>query len=564
MLGFCLPLWYNKIMSKTQSFTKDELNNLSKDALIMLLLQQTESMKLLTAQVENLNRQISSLQENLAVLTQNRFGRKTEKTDTIGTQLSFDPETMEIINEAEMLLESGIPEEPAFETVVKAHTRKKHQGKRDEDLSGFPVEIVEHRLSPDQLDAEFPGGYYEMKPEIYKELEVIPAQYIVYEHHVYSYISREKADGDSKIIRAPKPERLLNNSILTPSLASYVINQKYVDAMPLNRIHDEFKRNDLEISRQVLAGWMIKLADRYLYLIYNAMKKVLLSSKVIHCDETPFTLIHDGKGPKSKNYMWVYHSDTDYGTPPIYIYEYQPTRKTDNPRKFLQDFHGTLVTDGYQVYHTLQDERPDDIIVAGCWAHTKRKWAEIVKSVGAKTAAGTIAAEGNNRIAAIYHIDNMYKGKSKKDILDNRRSSVKPLVDSYFAWLKSLCETHTFDKAGKTYKAIQYSLNQEKYLRRFLDDPIIPLDNNDAERSIRAFCVGKHNWHVIDSKNGATSSAMLYSIAETAKANKLKPYEYFKHMLNEILIHQDEPVESYINNLLPWSDTLPDLCKSKK
>lgn len=107
MLGFHLPLWYNKIMSKAQTFTKDELNNLSKDALIMLLLQQTESMKLLTAQVENLNRQIFSLQKNLAVLTQNRFDRKTEKTDTISTQLSFDPETMEIINEAEMLLESA-------------------------------------------------------------------------------------------------------------------------------------------------------------------------------------------------------------------------------------------------------------------------------------------------------------------------------------------------------------------------------------------------------------------------------------------------------------------------
>ena len=317
----------------------------------MLLLQQTESIKLLTAQVENLNVQISSLQESLAVLTQNRFGRKTERTNTLDTQLSFDPDTMEIINEAEMLLEKGMPEKPGFETVVKAHVRKKRQGKRDEDLSGFPVEVIEHRLSSDQLDAEFPGGYYEMKPDIYKELEVIPAQYVVYEHRVYSYVSREKTDGESKIVREPRPEKLLNNSILTPSLAAYVINQKYVDAMPLNRIHDEFKRNDVEISRQVLAGWMIKLADRYLYLLYNAMKKELLGSKLIHCDETPFTLIHDGKGPKSKNYMWVYHSDIDYGTPPVYIYEYQPTRKADNPRKFLQDFCGTLVTDGYQVYY---------------------------------------------------------------------------------------------------------------------------------------------------------------------------------------------------------------------
>lgn len=564
MLGFYAFLCYNNHMSKTQSFTKDELNNLSKDALIMLLLQQTESVKLLTAQVEKLNVQISGLQESLAVLTQNRFGRKTEKTSTLDTQLSFDPDTMEIINEAEKLLENGVPEEPGIETVVKAHTRKKRQGKRDEDLSGFPVEVIEHRLSPDKLDTEFPGGYYEMKPEVYKELEFIPAQYVVYEHHVYSYVSREKTDGESKIIRASRPERLLTGSILTPSLAAYVINQKYVNAMPLNRIHDEFKRNDVEISRQVLARWMTKLADRYLYPVYNAMKKELLGSELIHCDETPFTMIHDGKGSKSRNYMWVYHSDTDYGTPPVYIYEYQPTRKADNPRKFLQDFHGTLVTDGYQVYHTLQEERSDDIIVAGCWAHTKRKWAEIVKSVGTKTAAGTIAAEGNNRIAAIYHVDNMYKGKSKIEIQNNRESSVRPLVDSYFAWLKSLCETHTFDKAGKTYKAIQYSLNQEKYLRRFLDNPIIPLDNNDAERSIRSFCVGKHNWHIIDSKAGATASAMLYSIAETAKANNLKPYEYFKYALDEILNHKDDLPETYIKSLLPWSDSLPDRCKKEK
>ena len=360
--------------------------------------------------------QISSLQENLAVLTQNRFGRKTEKASTLDTQLSFAPDTMEIINEAEKLLENGSPDEPGIEIVVKSHTRKKCQGKRDEDLSGFPVEVIEYRLSPDQLDTEFPDGYYEMEPEVYKELEFIPAQYIVYEHRVYSYVSKRKTDGESKIVRASRPERLLNRSILTPS---YVINQKYVNAMPINRIHDEFKRNDVEISRQVLAGWMIKLADRYLYLVYNAMKKELLGSRLIHCDETPFTMIHDGKGSKSKNYMWVYHSDTDYGTPPVYIYEYQPTRKADNPRKFLQDFHGTLVTDGYQVYHSLQEEWSDDIIVAGCWANTKRKWAEIVKSVGTKTAAGTIAAEGNNRIAAIYHVDNMYRGKSKNEIRNN-------------------------------------------------------------------------------------------------------------------------------------------------
>lgn len=552
-------------MKKQTQITQEELNSLSKDALVLMLIQQMDSLEVLNSQMEKLQKQnaelikqVSSLQENLAVLTQHRFGRKTEKTETFG-QLAFDPETMLIINEAEQLTSDGLADEPSMDTVVKSHLRKKRVGKRDEDLSGLPVNIIPHKFSEEELSSLFPNGYYELKPEIYKELIYVPAQYQVNEHHVYSYASKD----NSKILRAPRPERLLKNSILTSSLAAHVINQKYVNAMPINRISEELRRNDIEISRQVMAGWMIKLADRYLSFIYNAMKKVLLQSNLIHCDETPFTLVDDGRGPKSKNYMWVYHSTDIYGTPPVFIYEYQPTRKTDNPRKFLEDYNGILMTDGYQVYHTLQDERPDQIIVAGCWAHAKRKFAEIVKSVGETSSAGTIASEANKRIAAIYHVDNMSKGKSKKEILSNRQASVKPLVDSYFAWLKTVTIEYTMDKAGKTYKAIQYSLNQEQYLRRFLDDAIIPLDNNDAERSIKAFCVGKHSWHIIDSKNGATASAMLYSIAETAKANKLKPYEYFRYVLEEILVHQDEPTESYIGTLLPWSESLPDSCRKQ-
>jgi transposase len=551
-------------MKKQEKPTYDELNKLSKDMIIRLFLNMQESFDVLKSQNEKLLRQMDAMQESLLVLTQNRFGRKTEKTETFDPnyqQLSlFDLEEMKVLNEAEQLTENGIPDEPEIETVVKEHVRRKKKGKRDEDLSGFPVNIIEHRIPEDELKERFPNGYYELEPEVYRELEIIPAHYEVNEHHIFSYAAKD----NSGIARAPRPERLLKNSICTASLAAYVINQKYVDAMPINRISEEFRRNDLEISRQVLAGWMIKLTDRYLRIIYNAMKKTLLTSKLIHCDETPTKVLEDSKGKNSKNYMWVYHSSERYGTPPVFIYDYQPTRKTEHPRNFLGDYSGILVTDGYQVYHTLQKENPDKLTVSGCWSHSKRKFAEIVKAVGEKTASGTIAAEANRRIAAMYHVDNMCKGKSEKEILENRQQSVRPLVDSYFAWLKTISETAGLDKAGKTYKAVSYSLNQEPYLRQFLNNAIIPMDNNDAERSIRAFCVGKHSWHIIDSRNGADASAMLYSIAETAKANALKPYEYFKYVLEEILLHQDEPTESYVDKLVPWSEELPDKCRKTK
>lgn len=559
-LDFSGVFWYNLSMSEQRKISQDELNNLSKETVIMLFMQLRDSFDVLQGQNEKLLKQIESLQESVAVLTQQRFGRKTEKVNTFDGQYTFDLETMNIINEAEKLLDDGEPKEPEIETVVKAHVRKKTKGKRQEDLSKVEHQIEEHYLSEEQLNEIFPDGYTRLPDEVYTNLEFVPAKFIAKEHHVGVYTSK---GTDHTFARGDHPVELLKSSILTPSLAAGIFNYKYVDAMPLNRISEEFRRNDVEISRQVMAGWMIKIADRYIRIIYNAMKKEIIKSKLIHCDETPFKLVDDGRSANSKNYMWVYHSIPKYESPPIFIYEYQPTRKTDHPREFLKDYEGILMTDGYQVYHTLEKENPGKINVAGCWAHCKRKFAEIVKSTGTKTKNGIVAAEAVERITAIYHVDNMTKGKSAEEILNNRKVSVKPLVDAFFAWVKPIYESSALDKSGKAYKAIQYAVNQEQYLRKFLDNAIIPLDNNDAERSIKAFCVGKHSWHIIDSKNGAEASAILYSIAETAKANGLKPYEYFKYALEEILKHQDDPLDVYLNDILPWSDALPDSCRKQ-
>lgn len=563
-------------MSSHNKIPQEELNKLPHDTLVFLLVQQNESFDALQdrfdsvqKQNEQLLTQIASLQENVAVLTQRLFGRKTEKNVCPG-QMSFDFETMSILNEAEMLTEEGMPEEPEIETVVKAHTRKKQKGKREEDLSKVEHMSIPHELSDEQLAEFFPNGYTRLPDEVYTELEYVPAKVIAYEHHVAVYKSK---GPDNRFARGDKPPRLLGNSILTPSLFAGLFDMKYVNQIPIKRAAEDFRRMDVEISSQVMSGWMIKIADRFLRGIYNRMKKKIIESLLIHCDESPFRLTNNarvgpdgklGENTKSKSYMWVYHSDPKYGVPDIYIYEYQLGRDASHPREFLKGYKGILMTDGYQVYHTLQKERPDELTVAGCWSHAKRKYAEIVKALGEKTGANSIAAEGCKRIMAIYHVDNMTKGKSNQEILNNRKVSVKPLVDAYFAWAKSIYVSEKIDKSGKTYKAIQYSVNQEEFLRRFLDNPIIPLDNNDAERSIRTFCTGKHSWHIIDSKGGAEASAMLYSIAETAKANGLKPREYVQYALEQMLHHEEDPLDTYIAELLPWSETLPDSCRKIK
>jgi len=544
----------------TKKPTEEQLNECSKEMLIGLYLQLEDNFETLKIQNEQLLKQTAKLQEDMAVLVQQRFGRKTEKTSSIPGQLVLDPDKMCILNEAEVITENLFVPEPDEDEVIPAGKRKKPKGKREEDLKDIPTVVIEHTIPEERLSELFPSGYHRLPDEIYHELAFVPSSFEDHEHHIAVYAGKK----NDSVVKADRPDRLLNNSLLTPGFAAAIINAKYVNAVPINRISEEFKRNGVNVSRQVMANWMIRMGERYLSLIYDEMHAELLKNRLIHCDETPFVVTEgrETRGPNAKSYMWVYHAAGKDGSPPIFLYEYQPTRKTDHPREFLKDYKGILMTDGYQVYHTLEKERPDELKVAGCWAHAKRHFAEVIKAMKTKTANGMIADEANRRIAAIYHLDNMYKDASDAERLSNRQKSIRPLVDAFFAWVKSVhAET---DQSSKTGKALLYCINQEKYLRTFLDDPIIPLDNNDAERSIRTFCVGRHNWHIADSVNGAAASGIIYSITQTAIANGLNVFHYLSYLFEEMPKHMKEKSTAFVKDLLPWSDQLPVICQNPK
>ena len=546
----------------TTPFSKQDLNKLSKDALIAMYLQMGENFALLSAQSkaiqaqnELLLRQIEDLKEQVAILVQNRFGKKTEAGRQIAGQLAFDLENACILNEAEVLTESGIPEEPELEEVVIR--RRKTKGRREINLRDIEVETIVHECPDEELKEHFPRGWHCLPDEVYKELQYIPAKFKVLEHHVRIYAGDHDTGG---ILRAEAPARLLAHSILTPELAGAIFNAKYVNAIPLNRLSEEFLRNDVNIPRQDMAGWMIRLAEYYLEPVHERMKQEILRSHHVHCDETPFVMPEHGR-----EYMWVFHSPGGADSHPLFLYEYLGGRNGSVLQAFLSGYQGVLITDGYQPYHTLMKNQKE-IRVAGCWAHARRRFAEITKAVrkgAALTPAQAAAAEAVKRIDAMYHLDNQYKESSANERYEHRQRSVKPLVDAYFAWIRSLlCKSNASSKLAE---ALNYSCNQEEYLRVFLDDPEIPLDNNDAERSIRAFCVGKHSWHIVDSEKGARSSALLYSLAESAKANNLKPYEYFVHLLTELVKYPRGAVPpEKLSSLMPWSPNLPEECRKTK
>ena len=529
-------------------FTREQLNNLDKDFLITMMLKMQDQISEQTVAIQNLTEQI-------AIMNTKSFGKKSEKIQIDADQLNF---FTEIFNEAESLIDGQLSLEPSMdEVVIPAHKRRKRKGKLNEDLMGFDTKIIEHTLTDAELYEHFPEGYRRLPDEVYKKLELIPAVFEVHEHHIAVYKGK-----NGKIVKAEHPKEMLNGSIATPSIVSAVIHGKYTNAIPLYRQEQEFARNDVNISRHTMANWVITSAERYLSLVYDRLKEELLGSPVIHADETPVMVSKDGREGMHKNYMWVYRSGSMCKSNQAILYDYQKTRKADAPRKFLSEFDGKLICDGYQVYHTLEKREDTDFKVAGCWAHARRPFAQVYKSLGEEKAAGTVAAEALVQIQNIYHTDNQLLKLPPSQRKKCRKTLVKPLVDTFFEWCRNSIDR--VPPSSETADGIKYCINQENYLRVFLDDPQIPLDNNLAEQAIRPFCVGKKNWKLIDTVHGAQASAILYSIVETAKANDLNIYNYFKHLLTEIPKHMDDTDLSFLDSLLPWSKQLPADCRKKK
>lgn len=530
-----------------KKFTENQLNNLNQKELIKLVLSQQK-------ELEELDNRFQKFMEEIAVANRQRFGRSAESFEPDG-QISFKEVdgTVVFFNEAEAVCDEEAKENPA-----PLARKPRPKGKKQADISKLEVvSTSEYYMTEDELsDIYNDEGYKRLPDEIIKRYYFVPAKVGIEEIHIGVY-SGKKSD---RIVKAKFPAYLMRNSLVSPSLEAGIINAKYVNAVPLYRIEKQFEADGLDITRQEMARWTIASAERYLSVLYDHLHERMYQYHVLHADETPVLVNKDGRDAGSKSYMWVYKTGRLYNNP-IVLYEYQKTRKSDHPREFLKNFSGICVTDGYQVYHTIEKER-EDLKIAGCWAHCRRRYDEALKAMSKGSQKESLAYKALVMIQAIYDEDNKLKELPPEERLSRRQLTVKPLVEAYFTW----CHEHEsrISSKNKTGKGIEYSLNQEKYLKVFLDDPYVPLDNNSAEQSIRSFCIGKKNFVMIDTISGAKASAIIYSLVETAKANNLNVYEYMKHLLTVIPNHMDDHNTDFCESLLPWSDSLPEECKKKK
>ena len=502
-------------------------------------------------EIEDLKRKLEHMTEVFANAQRARFGQSSEKTSYV-----LNEDQISLFNEAEKSQDHKA-EEPTEETfTVKAHARKKKRT-LEEIMKDLPKVEILMELPEDQLICDKCGGTFKPigKKFVRQELQVIPRQVKILKYYTVTYACDrcEKDTGFAHIVSVKPPVPLMKHSLASASSVADIMTKKYVDGLPLARQEKIWAREGVELSRATMANWVIQCSQSWLKPLYKHMKQQLLTQSVIHADETVVQVLkEDGKPATSESRMWVYTSGERSETP-VRIFEYQPDRSGKRPESFLKGFTGCLVTDGYSGYNLVQN-----VTHCGCWAHARRKWREAMPD-GA-TEKTSKAAVGYKYCNKLFALDGKYGYPLPKGKYEYRQNVVRPLLEEYFAWLNTV---HP-EKGSKLEDAVRYSLNQKESLCAFLDHCDVPLSNNLAENSIRPFAVGRKNWLFCDTTKGADSSAIVYSLVETAKANSIDPYKYLFYVLSSLPYIGKSASHEILETLMPWNDDVQRQCNQKE
>ena len=466
--------------------------------------------------------ELNEIKEKYRILRHTLFGRSSEK---------WTPDERKqagLFNEAEAYSEG--PEEEYTERI--AYDRVKPRGKREKISKDIPREDVVHDISEEEKICGCGTELTRIGEEISEKLEIIPAQVKVIRHIRPKFACKgcegDEDEGASAVKIAPAPEQLLPKSIATAGLLSYIVTSKYEDALPLARQEKIFDRIGVDIPRQSMARWIIKVSER-LSPLMKVMDKRILAELLVQMDETRIQVHNEPfKKDSSQSWMWVARG----GPPkkPLTRYMYYQSREGKVAENYLRGFHGYLQSDAYGPYNKIGEW--DGVVHVGCLAHARRKFDEANKAASNGSAA---AKEVLSIISKIYRVEKELRAQEhlcEEEFLCRRREMAEPLFEKLEAHLRKKVEQ--VPPSTALGKAVVYALDVLPKVRRYLDLYHLTPDNNAAERAIRPFVVGRKNWQFADTPRGAHASATFYSLIESAKGASLKPYWYIRYVLQKL------------------------------
>jgi transposase len=509
-------------MSAAGTQTPD-LSTLDTDALKDLVLS-------LHAQLQSRNTEIENLKLLILKLKRMQFGRKSEKLDRQIEQLELQLEDLEATQAA------AIPAEP--ESTPQAE--KKTKPARRPLPENLPRETK--RREPKQKACPDCGGALRLLGEDVTEvLEYVPASFKV----IREVRPKMSCGCCSRIVQEPASSRAIDRGIAGPGLLANVLVSKYASHLPLYRQVEIFSRLGVDLSRSTLADW-VGGASRTLAPLVEAIRKYVLAAEKLHGDDTPVPVLAPGNGKTNTGRLWTYvRDDRPAGdtSPPAVWFAYSPNRKGDHPQRHLRDFQGILQADGYAGFNKIYEE--GWVKEAACWAHVRRKFYDLQQAH-----ASPIAEEALKRIGALYVIEAEVRGLTPDERRAVRQERARPLLDSMHAWLQNTLGK--LSKKSEVASAIGYALGRWPALLRYCDDGRVEIDNNAAERALRAVALGRKNYLFAGSDSGGERAAAIYSLIGSAKLSGIDPEAYLRHVLTHIA---DHPINR-IEELLPWNVSL--------
>ncbi len=474
---------------------------------------------------------VKALEEKLRLAIVRKFAASSEKSS---------PDQYGLFNEAEddVIADAQLETSPEESVTVKSHQRTTKP--RVSIPDNLPREDIIHELPENEKICPHDGYTLEVVgSDDHEQLDIIPAKIKVLRHRRLKYAC---PCCDQHIVTAKKPNQAIEKSIASAGLLAFVATQKYCDALPLYRQSEMFKRINIELSRTNLANWMVKSGELVQPLI-DHLHQYLQQQPVVHMDETTLQVLDEpGKPAQSKSYMWLLASSEQT---PVILYHYASTRHRQVPLTLLNKNTQALMVDGYEGYQASCDEY--DIERLGCFAHARRKFVEVQKTMP----KGKKSSKADQAIAffqGLYRVESKIKDKPPDQRYEIRQKEALPIIENMKKWLdKSLKHMLPSSKIGE---ALTYLHNQWERLTAYLNDGAYPIDNNAAERAIRPFAIGRKNWMFAKSQAGATASANLYSLTETAKANGVNPYEYLKLVFTRL---PNMTTKDNLDELMPWN-----------
>ena len=491
-------------------------------------------------QIESLQSRIAFFEEQFRLLRHKQFGPSSETV--VAQALLF--------NEAELAQDSEPPAEEPDTQSVAAHTRAKRGRKGLPDT--LPTERIEYTLPADeQICPCCQGPLHAMSTECREEMEFIPASIKRIEHvrHVYGCRQCERTGEQATIVTAPAPKPSIPKSYASANLLAHIIVAKFVYGLPLYRLESQFALLGVSLPRSLSAQWMIRSAER-LEGIYGRLQHHLRQRTVLHADETTVQVLREPeRAAQTKSFMWLYRSAGADG-PPIALYDYQTGRSGEYPRAFLAGFRGYLHVDGYAGYEGIAH-----VTLAGCWSHARREFHDALQALPKdKRQVIGKAHQGLAFCNRLFEIERKMTRRENPPTPEERRierqRDSRPVLDEFHSWLCAL-QPIVVPKSALG-KAVGYCLNQWEKLVRFLEDGRLEIDNNRAERSIKPFVIGRKAWLFNNTPSGAHSSAVLYSLVETAKENGLDPAAWLAHLLREIP-NLPAATDEALDALMPWN-----------